>query len=129
MMELKIPAPVTFYVGIELHGHCLGSVPVSYASAPEPVFARGKARGAMFGVPNKRRETPHRAKTGPARRVARQMSPCGVAELGKGVTIACVPRLAWRHCRSNAECDETGTDPKYGAVFRQTWSCGQAMQR
>src|SRR5690606_13593875 len=111
MMELKIPAPVTFYVGIELHGHCLGSVPVSYASAPEPVFARGKARGAMFGVPNKRRETPHRAKTGPARRVARQMSPCGVAELGKGVTIACVPRLAWRHLSQQRGVRRNGNRP------------------
>src|SRR5690606_41182865 len=44
-------------------------------------------------IPNERRITPHRAKTGPARRVARQMSPCGVAGLGKGATIACVPRL------------------------------------
>src|SRR5690606_5785088 len=30
-------------------GRCLGSVDVSFAAAPEPVFARGKARGAKIG--------------------------------------------------------------------------------
>ena len=68
-------------------------------------------------IPNERRITPHRAKTGPTRRVARQMSPCGVAGPGKGAPLpasralrnAARPGDIWR---SNADCDETGTDPR-----------------
>ena len=88
------------------------------ATAPEPVLARGKARdtrlfstsmcftppglarknapGVFVVVPNERRETQHRAKTGPALRVARKISPCVVVGLGKGTTITGVLRLAWR---------------------------------
>ncbi|QKE65699.1 DUF3429 domain-containing protein [Aquipseudomonas campi] len=33
---------------------------------------------------------------GPSLRVARKIAPCVVAGLAKGMTIACVPRLAWR---------------------------------
>ena len=58
---------------------------------------RGQARGAQFGIPNKRRETQHRAKTGPALRVAREMIPAVVAGLGKGVTITGVLRLTGGH--------------------------------
>jgi len=25
------------------------------------------------------------------------MAPCGVAELEKGTTLLCIPRLAWHH--------------------------------
>src|SRR5690606_3655063 len=97
---------------------CLGSVSVSFASAPAPVFARGKARGAKFGVPNKRRETPPRVKTGPALRVARQISPCGVAGLGKGVTNACVPRLAWRYLAQQRGLRRNGNRPWPVAIAR-----------
>ena len=34
--------------------------------------------------------------TDPALRVARKITPCGVAGFDKGITIACIPRLAWR---------------------------------
>ena len=43
-----------------------------------------------------RRVTTIRTKTGPALRVARKITPCGVAGFDKGTTIACIPRLAWR---------------------------------
>src|SRR5690606_1970649 len=52
-------------------------------------------------------------KTGPARRVARQMSPCGVAGLGKGTTITGVPRLAWRHLAQQRGSRRNGNRP-YG---------------
>ncbi|MBH2034518.1 MAG: ribosome alternative rescue factor ArfA [Pseudomonadales bacterium] len=38
-------------------------------------------------VPNKRRVTPPRTKTGPALRVAREMAPAVVAGLGKGMPL------------------------------------------
>src|SRR5690606_13520588 len=75
--------------------------------------ARHEERGLV--IPNERRITPHRAKTGPARRVARQMSPHGVAGLGKGITIACVPRLAWRHLAQQRGSRRYGNRPsKFG---------------
>src|SRR3990167_5317322 len=66
-------------------------------------FIRGRA-GAGFlrearreesdlVVPNERRVTPPRTKTGPALRVAREMAPAVVAGLDKGITITCVLRL------------------------------------
>src|SRR3989338_1426793 len=44
---------------------------------------------------NERRVMLSRIKTAPALRVARIRAPCRVAKLGKGITIACVSRLAW----------------------------------
>src|SRR5690606_24429646 len=89
----------------------LGSVAISSAAAPEPVFTRGKAREAKFGISNKRRVTPHRVKTGPARRVAREMTPAVVVGLGKGVTIACVLRLTWRHFSQQRGSRRNGNRP------------------
>jgi len=96
-----------------------GSVDVSFAAAPGLFLREARPRPLPAGlrhsphpwgsheegslvVPNERRIMPHRAKTGPAGRVARQMSPCGVAGIAKGTTITCIPRLAerrpaWRH--------------------------------
>jgi len=45
----KVPATQPYHEGFANRNDLLGSVPISYASAPEPVFARGKARGAKFG--------------------------------------------------------------------------------
>src|SRR5690606_21333453 len=70
-------------------------------------------------IPNKRRETQHREKTGPARRVARQMVPCGVAGLAKGSPLPASRALAGTIWRCNAACDETGKDldaPLIGAA-------------
>ncbi|MES2820823.1 MAG: hypothetical protein V4812_17760, partial [Pseudomonadota bacterium] len=44
---------------------------------------------------NERRVISYRIKTDPSLRVARITAPFGVAKLGKGMTIARVPRLAW----------------------------------
>lgn len=44
-------------------------------------------------VPNERRLTPPRIKTGPALRVAPQSAPYGVAKLEKGTTLPSVLRL------------------------------------
>jgi len=43
--------------------------------------------------------------------VARQIAPCGVAELGKGMTIACVPRLAWRYLARQRGSRRNGNRP------------------
>ena len=43
------------------------------------------------------RVTALRDKTAPSLRVARQITPCVVAGLAKGITIVCAPRLAWHH--------------------------------
>ncbi|MBX9712469.1 MAG: hypothetical protein K2X58_01820, partial [Pseudomonadaceae bacterium] len=48
-------------------------------------------------IPNKRRVTPPRTKTGPALRVAREMGPAVVAGLAKGITITGVLRLTGDH--------------------------------
>ena len=99
-----------------------GSIPVS----PRPrrsQFLRGaRHEERSLVIPNERRITPQRAKTGPALRVARQMAPCGVAGLGKGP-----PFPASRACgtppghgaiwRSNAARAETGGRPWAPAVF------------
>gem|GEM_PF-1842511 len=45
----KVPATQPYHEGFANRNDLPGSVPISYASAPEPVFARGKARGAKFG--------------------------------------------------------------------------------
>src|SRR5690554_7900278 len=74
----------------------LGSVDVS--SRPRrSLFLRGaRQEERRLVIPNERRITQRRAKTGPALRVARQMAPCCVAGLIKGVAIDCVPRLTER---------------------------------
>jgi len=72
--------------------------------------ARNEERNLLAA--NKRRKTPPRAETDPALRVAWQMAPCRVAELGKVNHLACVPRLAWNHLPRNAGATETGTDPR-----------------
>jgi len=41
----------------------------------------------------------------------RQMSPCGVAGLGKGTTITGVPRLAWRHLAQQRGSRRNGNRP------------------
>src|SRR5262245_9178274 len=75
----------------------VGSVDVSFRPR-RSLFLRGARREESgLVIPNERRATRRRAKTGPSLRVARQMAPCVVAGLGKGTTIPCVPRLAWRH--------------------------------
>src|SRR5690606_16533339 len=63
-------------------------------------------------LPNERRETQHRAKTGPVQRVARQVAPCGVARLGKGSPLPASRALPGATWRCNAARDETGTDPR-----------------
>src|SRR5690606_37819262 len=82
--------------------YSLGYVDVS--SRPRrSLFLRGaRQEERRLVIPSERRITQCRAKTGPALRVARQMAPCCVAGLIKGVTIDCVPRLterrpAWHH--------------------------------
>jgi len=43
------------------------------------------------------------------------MSPHGVAGLGKGITIACAPRLAWRHLAQQRGSRRNGNRPsKFG---------------
>src|SRR5690606_8424981 len=83
--------------GKRFHFKVLGSVDVS--SRPRrSLFLRGaRQEERRLVIPNERRITQRRAKTGPALRVARQMAPCCVARLIKGMTIDCVPRLAWHH--------------------------------
>src|SRR5690606_29338907 len=71
-------------------------------------------------IPNKRRETQHREKTGPARRVARQMVPCGVAGLAKGLPLPASRALPGTIWRCNAACDETGKDPRCTADRRRS---------
>jgi len=60
-----------------------GSVDVS--SRPRrSLFLRGaRQEERRLVIPNERRITQHRAKTGPALRVARQMAPCCVADLSR----------------------------------------------
>src|SRR5690606_37371892 len=69
-------------------------------------------------IPNERRGTPRRAKTGPARRGARQIAPCGVAELGKGAPLPASRALPGAIWRCNAARDETATDPSTALIFR-----------
>jgi len=83
--------------------------PASAARFVEALRARHEEGGLV--IPHERRITLHRAKTGPARRGARQMSPGGVAGLGKGATIACVPRLAGRHLAQQRGLRRNGNRP------------------
>src|SRR5690606_33507030 len=92
-------------------GQLIGSAP----AAPRPrrsQFLRGTRREERgLVIPNERRVTTVRAKTGPSLRVARQIAPCGVAGLAKGATIACVPRLAWRDLTLQRGSRRSGSRP------------------
>ncbi|GBL54265.1 hypothetical protein PCLA_02f0378 [Pseudomonas citronellolis] len=71
--------------------------------------ARREERGLV--IPNERRVTRRCAKCGPSLRVARQITPCVVAGLAKGATIACVPRLAWRDLSRQRGSRRNGSRP------------------
>ena len=100
----------------------VGSVPVSPRPRRSRFWRGARHEERSLVIPNERRITLHCAKTGPALRVARQMAPCVVAGLAKGMTIACVPRLAWRDLaqqrgsRTKREQTLTGGDDEDHAV-------------
>ena len=67
-----------------------------------------------------------------ALRVARKITPCGVAGFDKGITIACIPRLAWRDfapqrgLRTKREQALGATlypETKKPGISRLLWSC------
>ena len=75
-------------------------------------FLRGARRETRSLVAQmSRRVTTYHAKTGQSLRVARQIAPCVVAGFGKGTTITCIPRLAWRNLAQQRGSRRNGNRP------------------
>src|SRR5690606_38459896 len=90
-----------------------GLLPFCSRPRRRPFLREARKEERDLVIPNERRIKPHRAKTGPALRVARQMSPRGVAGLDKGLPLpasralrnAARPGDIWR---SNAARERNG---------------------
>ena len=94
---MDCPAAVNRPVGGAALGVFKGLLPFQSRPRRSRFLREARHEERALVVPNKRRETPHRAKTGPALRVAQEMAPAVVAGLGKGTTITCVLRLTGGH--------------------------------